>query len=79
MDEQKKIHVTFINSRWVTKFGGFYFGGRKLAHLIETLRHTFPKDVLVIAVDRKSIEGNAAAQQEVLEASEAGGAFVVMS
>jgi hypothetical protein len=79
MDEQQKIHVTFSNSRWVTEFGGFYFGGRTLALLIETLRNTFPKHVLLFVIDQKSVEGNAAAEQEVLEASEAGGALVVMS
>jgi hypothetical protein len=50
-----------------------------LAQLIETAQHTFPKEILVFAIDRKSIEGNAAAEREVLEASDAGGALVVMS
>jgi hypothetical protein len=68
MDEQKKVLVTFTNSRWVTEFGGFYFGGRTLAVLIETLRNTFVKQVLVFAIDRKSAEGDASAEQEVLEA-----------
>jgi hypothetical protein len=73
MDEhQKRIEVTFVNSRWVAEFGGYHFGGRTLALLIETLRRTFPKDVLVFVVDRKSGEGNAAAEQEALEALEAG-------
>jgi hypothetical protein len=68
MDEQQKIRVTFINSLWVTEFGGFYFGGRTLAKLIETLGATFPKEVLVFAIDWKSVEGNATAEQEVLKA-----------
>ena len=75
MNEQQKIHVTFINTRWVTEFGGFYFGARTLRQLIEVVRHTFPTEVLVFAIDRKSVEGNAAAEQEVLEAGDAGGAI----
>jgi hypothetical protein len=70
MDEPQKIGVTFTGDRWVTQFGGFYFGGRTLAQLIETLRHTFPKQVLVFAIDRKSVEGNTAAEREMLEVSE---------
>jgi hypothetical protein len=78
MDEQKNVPVTFINSRWVSEFNGFYFGARTLAQLIETAQHTFPEVVLVFAIDRKSVEGNAAAEREVLEASDAGGALVVI-
>jgi hypothetical protein len=74
MDEQK-IHVTFVNSLWVTEFGGFYFGARTLAQLIETLRATFAKDVLIFEMDRQSVEGNAAAKQEALGAGDAGGAI----
>jgi hypothetical protein len=72
MHEQQKIHVTFINNRWVSEFCGYYFGALTLARLIETAQHTFPKEVSVFAVDRKSVEGNAAAQQEVLEGSDSG-------
>jgi hypothetical protein len=80
MDEQQKIHVTFTNSRWVVSaYRGYYFGGRTLAQLIETVRSTFPQEVLVFAIDRKSVEGNAAAEQEVLEATDAGNAAIVMS
>ncbi len=78
MDEQKNVPVTFINSRWVAEFNGFYFGARTLAQLIETAQHTFPKEVFVFAIDRKSVEGNASAEREVIEASDTGSALVVM-
>jgi hypothetical protein len=78
MDEQKNVPVIFRDGRWVTEFLGFYFGARTLAQLIETAKHTFPEEILVFAIDRKSVEGNAAAEREVLEASDADGALVVM-
>jgi hypothetical protein len=79
MNEQKRIPVTYINGLWATEFSGFYFGGRTLARLIETLRHSYPRDVLLIAIDRQSVDGNAAAEKELLEASDAGGVLVEMS
>jgi hypothetical protein len=79
MNAQKRIPVTYSNGLWSTEFSGFYFGGRTLARLIETLRHTYPSDVLLIAIDRQSVQGDAAAEKQVLEASDAEDVLVEMS
>jgi hypothetical protein len=77
MNQQQKIDVTFTNSRWVAEFGDFYFGGRTLAILIETMGATFPKEDFVFAIDWKSVEGNAPAEQEAHQVSNTGGVLVV--
>jgi hypothetical protein len=79
MEEPQKIDVTFIDGRWTSEVGDFYFGSRGLALLIDTVQRSFPGEAFIFAIDKASVAGNIQAEQEVLEATEARQAIVEIS
>jgi hypothetical protein len=79
MEEPHKIDVKFSNGQWKANFGGFYFGSRDLALLIETFKMSFPDTAFILVVDRLTIEGHATAEPQFPEISAKNAALVISS